>query len=445
MSWEALFPFTARINAAQHLEIGGCDASDIAEQFGTPLYIYDETTLREQAGRAINAFRSRWENVTVLYATKAYFAPFIARLDRELGLGLDVTSEAEMVIAQRAGFDSNTIYVHGNNKTPAEVCAALNNRITHFVIDNLDEISNLQLLTSNFQPPTPKLQLLLRLSPNIDAHTHRYMTTGVADSKFGLGIQNGMAEEAAREILARAQAGANFELVGLHFHIGSQVFDTDALRDALYAVLDVAAEWQHRFGFQLRELNIGGGWGVAYNEAQTALDIETFAENTVRALREGLRARGLNESLRLVVEPGRGLVARAGVALYRVGAVKNIPGVRNYIAVDGGMGDNIRPALYGARYQAFLSNRMNDAASQEYAIVGRYCEQGDILIERAQLPEARVGDLLAIPIAGAYQLPMASNYNLIPRPAVVLVQEGRARLVRRRETVQDMLACDLDD
>jgi len=438
MSWEALFPLTAYSTASGHLEIGGCDVNELAQQFGTPLYVYDEITLRQQAARAIHAFRSRWERVTILYATKAYFAPFLARIYCEMGLGLDVTSEAEMVIAQRAGFDPKTIYVHGNNKTPAEICAALNNHITHFVIDNFDEISNLQ-------PPASKLQLLLRLSPNIDAHTHRYMTTGVADSKFGLGIQNGMAEQAAREILARAERGENLELVGLHFHIGSQVFDSDALRDALNAVLDVAADWQRRFDFQLRELNIGGGWGVAYHDQQTALDIETFAENTTRALRAGLRERGLNESLHLVVEPGRALIARAGVALYRVGSVKNISGIRNYIAVDGGMGDNIRPALYGAKYRAFLSNRMNDATTQEYAIAGRYCEQGDILIERAQLPETRVGDLLAIPVAGAYQLPMASNYNLIPRPAVVLVRDSKARLVRRRETIQDMLACDLDD
>src|SRR5581483_1802380 len=189
-------------------------------------------------------------------------------LFNELGLGLDVTSEGEMYIARREEFDPQKIYVHGNNKTPDEIRAALHMSITHFVVDNRDEISTLASQVSNLQSPISPLQLLLRLSPNIDAHTHRYMTTGVADSKFGLGIQNGMAEEAAREILARAQAGANFELVGLHFHIGSQVFDTDALRDALYAVLDVAAEWQHRFGFQLRELNIGGGWGVAYNEAQ---------------------------------------------------------------------------------------------------------------------------------------------------------------------------------
>ena len=387
----------------------------------------------------MNAFRSRWNEVIVLYATKAYFAPFLAHLYRELGLGLDVTSEGEVVIARHAGFEPEKIYVHGNNKTPEEIRAALDSNITHFVVDNLDEISRLSHLAS-VHSPSAICHLLIRLSPNIDAHTHRYMTTGVADSKFGLGISNGMAERAAREILKHK----NLKLVGLHFHIGSQVFDTDALREALNAVLEVAADWQAKFNFALRELNIGGGWGVAYNETQSTLDIETFAENTTNVLREGLRARGLNENLKLIVEPGRGLIARAGVALYRVGSVKEIPNVRNYVAIDGGMGDNVRPALYGAHYSAFLANRIHENPTREYAIAGRYCEQGDVLIERAQLPETRVGDLLAIPVAGAYQLPMASNYNLIPRPAVILVNDGNAKLVRRRETIEDMLACDID-
>lgn len=435
----SLFPLTARTNTQNHLEIGGCDVAELAAKFGTPLYVYDETTIREQAARALNAFRTRWDDVVVLYATKAYFSPFLAHVYRELGLGLDVTSEGEIIIARHAGFPMNRIYVHGNNKTPEEIRAALSAGITHFVIDNFDEIVNLQAAqTGAIAQVTPTC--LIRLSPNIDAHTHRYMTTGVADSKFGLGINNGMAERAAREIVASGK----LHLVGLHFHIGSQVFDTDALREALNAVLDVAADWRTKFNFDLQELNIGGGWGVAYNETQTTLDIDTFAENTTAVLREGLLARGLNEHLKLIVEPGRGLIARAGVAVYRVGSVKEIPNVRTYVAIDGGMGDNVRPALYSAQYSAFLANRLDEGTTHEYAIAGRYCEQGDVLIERASLPETRVGDLLAIPVAGAYQLPMSSNYNLIPRPAVVVVNDGEARLVRRRETVEDMLACDLD-
>ena len=437
MSWQNLFPFSARVNAAHHLEIGACDIPALAQEFGTPLYIYDEATLRAQAANALQVLRAHWDDVTLLYATKAYFAPFLARMYLALGLGLDVTSEGELLIARSAGFDPAMIYVHGNNKTPEEIRAALAMGVTHFVADNLDEIPRLASSAREFGI-TPRL--LIRLSPNIDAHTHRYMTTGVADSKFGLGIANGMAETAAREIAKHD----NLDLAGLHFHIGSQVFDTDALREALHAVLDVAQDWRAKFNFDLRELNIGGGWGVAYNTAQTTLDVNAFAANTTRALREGLRTRGLSENIKLIVEPGRGLIARAGVAVYRVGSVKEIPGVRTYAAVDGGMGDNVRPALYSAQYQAFLANRFDETPAREYAIAGRYCEQGDVLIENTMLPETRAGDLIAIPVAGAYQMPMASNYNLIPRPAIVLVQDGSARLVRRRESLEDMLACDLD-
>lgn len=436
MPWQDLFPFTTRINQSNHLELGGCDATELVREYGAPLYVFDETTLRAQATRAHAAFESHWSDVTILYATKAYFAPFLARLFNELGLGLDVTSAAEIEIARRAGFSPDTIYVHGNNKTPEEIRAAFKFRISHLVIDNLDEIPVVAALAQEYKL-TP--QLLIRLSPNVDAHTHRYMTTGVADSKFGLGIANGAAEAALTAISRFSQ----LELVGLHFHIGSQVFDTESLRDALSAVLNVASDWQTRFGFQLRELDLGGGWGVAYNETQTSLDVEAFAENTTHVLREALRERGMDSNLKLLVEPGRALVARAGVALYRVGSVKTIPGVRDYVAVDGGMGDNVRPALYGARYSAFLANRPDAEATHQYTIAGRYCEQGDLLIEASQLPETHVGDVIAIPVAGAYQLPMASNYNLIPRPAVVLVNEGKAKLVRRRETIDDLLSCDL--
>lgn len=433
-----LFPVTARATNSNHLELGGCDVVELAEKFGTPLYVFDEATIREQAARALNAFGSRWSDTLILYATKAYWAPFLASLYRELGVGLDVTSEAEIVIARHAGFDPTKIYAHGNNKTRDEIRAALNAHVSHFVVDNFDEILRLADLTESTLP-SPVVHCLIRLSPNIDAHTHRYMTTGTADSKFGLGISDGSAERAAREILGRK----NLVLAGLHFHIGSQVFDTGALREALNAVLEVAADWLAKFDFKLCELNIGGGWGVAYNDSQASLDIESFAENTTHVLRDGLRERGLNENLKLIVEPGRALIARAGVALYRVGSVKEIPGVRTFVAIDGGMGDNVRPALYGAHYSAFLANRIGEKNSREYAIAGRYCEQGDVLIERARLPETCLDDLVAVPVAGAYQLPMASNYNLIPRPAVVVVADGAARLVRRRETIEDMLACEV--
>lgn len=443
-------PISARVNEAHNLEIGGCDTEALADEFGTPLYVFDLATLRSLAETASGACNELWNDSTVLYATKAYFSPFLAEFYKGLGLGLDVTSEAEIEIAQRAGYSCEKIYLHGNNKTPAEVRAALSAGVEHFVVDNLDEIGLIARLADECcaegtmarqggagQRMIPRL--LIRLSPNIDAHTHRFLTTGVADSKFGLGIANGAATRAFEEILYYP----NLNLVGLHLHIGSQVFETERIGEALGVALDLAAEWRDRFGFNLKELNLGGGWGVAYDDSQNSPDIEQVLRILTDSLREGLESRGLDKNVRLVVEPGRALIARAAVALYRVGSIKGSDSGRTYAAVDGGMGDNIRPALYGSRYRAFAANKMDAPVTREYAIVGRYCEQGDVLIESARLPELRGGDLLAIPVAGAYQIPMASNYNLIPRPAVVVVGNTDARLVRRRETIDDMLACEL--
>jgi diaminopimelate decarboxylase len=432
VSRDDLFPLTAHANPADHLLIGGCDVTELARQFGTPLYIFDDATLREQARRARAAFRAHWPAATVLYATKAYFSPFLARLYRDLGLGLDVTSEAELEIARRVDFPRDKIYLHGNNKTWAELRAALALGVEHLVVDNLDEIAPIAALAREYKSP----RLLLRLSPDIDPHTHRYLTTGVADSKFGLGIANGAAARAYEEIARYS----HLQLVGLHLHIGSQVFEPEALLRALACALDLAAEWHTRAGFELRELDLGGGWGVAYTEELGSVAPEAVAAKIGAALKE----RGVDPTVKLLVEPGRALVARAAVALYRVGSIKQISETRTYAALDGGMGDNIRPALYGARYIARVANKFNAAPKQTYTLPGRYCEQGDVLIDSIALPNVQVGDLIAIPNAGAYQLPMASNYNLIPRPAIVLAKDGQARLLRRRETIDDLLACDMD-
>jgi diaminopimelate decarboxylase len=436
VSLTELFPLTARTNAMNHLEIGRCDLTGLAQEYGTPLYIFDETTLRGQATHARDIFQSYWRDSLVLYATKAYLSPFLARLYRELGLGLDVTSEGELEIARRVSFPADKIYLHGNNKTDAEIRTALALGVTHLVVDNQDELARIATLAHQFQIEP---RLLLRLSPDIDPRTHRYLTTGVADSKFGLGITNGDAERALKEI----HRFSNLSLIGLHVHIGSQIFETDAIVRALNIALDLAAEWHARFGLELRELDVGGGWGVAYSEFQQSLDVESLAAILCNALREGLHARQLSPNVKLLVEPGRALVARAGVALYRVGSIKQITGVRTYAAIDGGMGDNIRPALYGAQYTARVANKFCSPQTETYSIAGRYCEQGDVLIDSVELPKLEMGDLLVIPNAGAYQLPMASNYNLIPRPAVVFVRDGHAQLVRRRETLDDLLACDV--
>lgn len=450
-----IFSLTARINANNHLEIGGCDVVALAREYGTPLYIYDEQHLREQARRVRNAFQSRWQNSLILYATKAYYSPYLARIFKDAGLGIDVTSEGEMAIARRVGLAPDKIYLHGNNKTPGEIRAALSMGVDHIVVDNLDEIDLLAQIAGELNV-TPRV--LLRLAPAIDnarsrggtpntsftstehdralPHTHRYMATGVAESKFGLPLQTGMALEAARRVAQQPR----LKLVGLHVHIGSQIFELEPYRDAVTALIDFAHELKDAIDFELQELDLGGGWGVAYTDEQQTLDVNHIAQTMI----DSLVTHHASRDIRLLFEPGRALVAQSAVALYTVGSIKEIRDVRTYVSVDGGMGDNIRPALYGAKYTARVANKMNDAPTMRASIAGRYCEQGDLLIDEVALPRVNPGDLLAIPNAGAYQIPMSSNYNLIPRPAVIAVHNGNARIIRRRETITDMLACESD-
>jgi diaminopimelate decarboxylase len=438
VSWEPLFPLTATLNPSGRLSVGGCELASLAREYGTPLYVFDEQTLRDHALAARAAFDARRPGTAVLYATKAYYAPFLARLFAECGLGVDVTSAAEILLARRAGVPPPLICLHGNNKTEEEIRAALDAGVGRIVVDYLDEIGPLDAAACDARL---KPGVLFRLAPGIDPHTHRFLTTGTAGSKFGMPVHDGTLARAARQI---ASAG-NLEFVGLHMHLGSQLFDLDAVDSAIRVLVDTAYDLESVAGVSIRELNVGGGWGVGYNESQTTLDVDQVASRITGALAASLERRPLKRAVQLMVEPGRWLVARSAVALYTVGYIKRTEGGPVYASIDGGMGDNIRPALYGAEYAAFAVERMCEPATHEYAIAGRYCEQGDVVIERSHLPEMRRGDLLGIPVAGAYQLPMASNYNLIPRPAVVLVRDGAAHLVRRRETLADMLACDIPE
>ncbi len=441
-----VFPLTTRASAQNHLEIGGCDLVALAQQYGTPLYIFDELHLRTRArdirDRLAQAARAKGmgSEVLPLYATKAYFSPFIARILVDAGWGIEVTSEGELEVARRVDFPRNIVYLHGNNKTLGEIRAALGLGVDHVIVDNFDEIASLARVAADLGVRT---RVLLRLAPAVDPRTHRYLATGVADSKFGLPLSTGDALDAARRVTALAP---ELELVGLHVHIGSQIFDPEPYRQAVRIILEFAAELETSLGFKLRELDLGGGWGVAYAGDQASLSPESLIDAIAPAFEkaQGSSSKPATRDL-LLFEPGRALVAQSAVALYTVGSVKQITGVRTFVSVDGGMGDNIRPALYGARYTARVANKANDRTTARVAIAGRYCEQGDILVEGVELPSVEPGDLIVIPVAGAYQLPMASNYNLIPRPAVVAVREGQARLVRRRETIADLLSCETDD
>jgi len=430
-----ILPRTAGATAEGHLTVGGCDMVELAREFGTPLYAFDEVELREGCREWLVEFRSRYEETTVIYAAKAYLGRALARLMAEEGLGLDVASGGELAIARSAGFPMERVYFHGNNKSAQELREALAAGVGYVVIDNFHEAVLLNDIALNLNRRQP---VLLRVSPNIDPHTHQYIATGALDSKFGVAIATGQAEEAVLNLMA----SPGLELAGLHAHIGSQIFETEPHQQACRTVLEFAARMKERHGFELRLFSPGGGFAIQYTRDAPAPSRAAYAEAVVSALKTVCKGHGLPLP-RLTVEPGRSLVGRAGVALYSVGARKEIPGVRTYVAVDGGMADNIRPALYGAAYEALVANRLEGEPQERVTIAGKFCESGDILIRDADLPRLWAGDLLAIPGAGAYCLPLASNYNGSLRPPIVFVGDGRARLVRRRESYDDLLRCEV--
>lgn len=430
-----LFPRTADVSPAGHLTLGGCDVVDLAREYGTPLYVFDEAELRASMRAYRHAFEERYERVRVLYASKAYLARWIAALAREEGLGFDAVSGGELAVLLAAGVPGDAIDLHGNNKSESELREALAAGVRRVVVDNLYELELLDRIAREVGKRQP---ILLRLSPGIDPHTHAKTTTGILDSKFGIPIATGDAERAVQAALNLG----GVELVGLHCHLGSPIFDTEPYERASDVMLGFAAEMRDRHGFELREYSPGGGFAAQYVRDQPAPPPEAYADAIVASLRRACERHGLPLPA-LAVEPGRALVARAGVALYTVGAIKRVPGVRTFVAVDGGMADNIRPAMYGSRYEAFLASRPAEGESEVVTIAGKYCESGDILARDVALPPLRPGDLLAMPAAGAYQIAMASNYNMALKPAIVVVRDGVARLVRRRETYDDLLRTDI--
>ncbi len=430
----SVFPISASVNAHGRLLIGGCDCVELAATYGTPLYVYDLATLRQRCQAFLTAFVSRYPHTRVLYAGKAYLGVQIARFMRDMGLGLDVVSGGEMHVAQTAGFPAERICFHGNNKSAAELSAALAWGVGRIVVDNLDELALLAAIAEAAGVVAP---IFLRLAPAVDPHTHRYMATGVADSKFGLPIATGMAAAA----VAQALASPWLRLYGYHAHIGSQINDLQPYQQTAQVALAFAAQMRARHAFVPLEISLGGGWAVRYVPDDVAPTPEQAADVVTRAVVQGCQDHGLPLPV-LCVEPGRALTAQAGVTLYTIGATKDVAGVRRFVFVDGGMADNIRPALYGARYSAVLANRMNAAAIEKVSIGGRYCESGDILITDAMLPPAQAGDIVAVAACGAYAPAMASNYNMALRPAIVAVADGQAVLWRRRETLDDLVRYD---
>jgi diaminopimelate decarboxylase len=431
-----VLPLTASVNNGGHLTLGGCDAVDLAREFGTPLYVFDDETLRGQCRAFLEAFRSRHADTSIAYAAKAYLGRAIAGIFMQEGLDLDVVSGGELAVARSVNFPPERIHFHGNNKSEEELAEALDYGISRVIIDNFHEIA---LLNGLAQARSIRQKALLRLSPGIDPHTHSHTTTGTVDNKFGVPLATGQGEAAIRQILDMPA----IELAGLHVHLGSPVFELEPYAAAVDVVIEFAAKMQQAYEpFKLREFSPGGGFAVTYVPEQQAPSPDDYAKVIVSGLRAACEKHGLPMP-RLFVEPGRSMVARAAVALYTVGSSKDVPGLRRFVSVDGGMADNIRPALYGSGYSALVANRATDERRETVTVAGKYCESGDLLLRDAALPPLEAGDILAMPAAGAYALAMAGNYNASQRPAVVLVKDGEARLMRRRETYEDLLRAEI--
>ncbi|WP_334071642.1 diaminopimelate decarboxylase [Paenibacillus sp. A14] len=426
---------TSKINSKGHLEIGGCDTLELKETYGTPLYIMDEALIRQRCREYMEAFRASGLSFQVAYASKAFCVMAMCRLAEEEGLSLDVVSEGELYTALQAGFPAQRIHFHGNNKTPEELEMAIQANIGCFVVDNFTEMHMLQALAAE---KGVTVNVLLRVTPGVEAHTHEYISTGQTDSKFGFDIGNGSAYEAVEQ----ASRSLNLNLLGLHSHIGSQIFEVEGFQMAVERVAEFALRVKDQLNVIFKVINLGGGFGIRYTSEDTPLKVSDYVKAITDAVKSSF-ADAYPQLPEIWVEPGRSIVGDAGTTLYTVGTSKDIPGVRKYVSVDGGMTDNPRPALYESKYEAMLANRGLDAAEETVSIAGKCCESGDMLIWDLELPKVKSGDLLAVACTGAYNYAMASNYNRIRRPAVVFVQNGQSDLVVKRETLQDITSCDV--
>lgn len=425
---------TMRINENGHLEIGGCDTLELAREFGTPLYVLDEMCFRLNCRDYFNAFSVKY-GAEVIYAGKTLLNLAVCRMVEEEGLGLDVVSGGELFTALKAGFPAGRIYFHGNNKSSAELTMALEAGVGCFIVDNFCELELLNRLAGESHR-TPGV--ILRVTPGVEAHTHEYIKTGQIDSKFGLVIENGQAMAGVK----RALELGNICFRGLHCHIGSQIFELESYRHTAEVMMAFINQIIEETGCRVAELDLGGGLGVYYTEGDEPRPVQAYAEVLASTVQEKADCYGFRAP-RLIVEPGRSISSPSGTTLYTVGAIKEIPGIRKYLAVDGGMGDNPRPALYQARYEACLAGKITRTPSEVVSVAGKCCESGDMLIWDIQLPLAEPGDILAVSCTGAYNYSMSMNYNRLPRPAMVLVREGRAELITRRESYEDLITNDL--
>lgn len=429
---------TQRVNERGHLEIGGCDAVELARQFGTPLFVMDEAAIRDHCRRYRSAFEARYPDVKIAYASKAFLTTAMAKIIEDEGLWMDVASGGELYTARVAAFPAERLVFHGNNKSLNELREALDYGVGRIVVDNLEELENLNRLASEAGTPA---DILLRCTPGIDPHTHRRIRTGQEDTKFGLGVKSGAALEAIRRALDLP--GIRFR--GIHCHIGSQLLNADTHLEAIEVMTGFLRTVRDATGVTVEEMNVGGGLGIRYLPEHRPPSIDAFAEALTGEVKRRCEEYGVDLPV-LGLEPGRSLVGECGTTIYEIGVIKDVPipeepGHRLYVSIDGGMSDNPRPQLYDAVYHCLIANRAGEEDSTVVTIAGKHCET-DLLIQDTKIPAPKVGDLLAVQSTGAYNYAMASNYNRLPRPAVALVNDGHADLIVERETYEDLVAQD---
>lgn len=427
-----------KVNKLNHLEIGGCDAVELAKEYGTPLYIMDEGLIRKYCKIYKNSMDKYYDgNGLVLYASKAFCTLYMCKIAEQEGLGLDVVSGGELYTALKAKFPVEKIYFHGNNKTYDELQLAVENNVGRIVVDNTFELEILNEIAAKMNK---KVKILFRIKPGIDAHTHDFIRTGQIDSKFGVALETGE----ALDIVGRALRLANVEVIGLHCHIGSQIFDLAPFELAAKVMMNFIGDLKDKFGLEIKELNLGGGYGIKYIPEHDPIEYDSYIEAVSKVVKQVARERGVQLPF-ILMEPGRSIVGPAGITVYTVGAVKQIPNVRKYVSVDGGMADNPRYILYQSPYDAVLANNPTAEKVEPVTIAGKCCESGDLLIKDIMMPPIKPGDYLAVLATGAYNYSMASNYNRIPRPPVVMVHDGKAKLIVKRETYEDIVQNDILD
>jgi diaminopimelate decarboxylase len=424
------------VNEQNHLTIGGVDTIALAEKYGTPLYVMDEDMIRQNCRIYKDAIDRDYNgNGLILYASKAFSCLHMYRIVREEGLGVDVVSGGELYTALKAGMDPEKIYFHGNNKTDDEIELAVGNNVGRLVVDNFLELEHINRIAKE---KNKTVSILFRIKPGIDAHTHAFIRTGQIDSKFGFALETGEAFEAVKS----ASEYKNLKIAGIHCHIGSQIFELEPFQEAAKVMCGFIAEVKDKLDIVMDELNLGGGFGIKYTEKDDPVAYDQYIDAVASVIKTCCREAGIKLP-KILMEPGRSIVASAGITLYTIGNVKNIPGIRKYVSVDGGMTDNPRYILYQSEYEAAIANKASDPRDDIVTIAGKCCESGDLIQENTKLQQAEAGDVLAVFATGAYNYSMASNYNRIPRPPVVMVSGGKDKLILKRESYEDLIRNDL--